>query len=372
MEEVINIFFAGDFCSKSSTSRITVSDELKSLIQSCDLSVINFEVPLKPEVKLPPQSRRRFYQNDDVPGFLRGLGFDLFSLANNHAFDWGEAGYKKTKKTLGEDAFGAGSYDEAYAVKVVEVKGTKIGFLGLSYAAYTGVFDDVTKHDGLGCAYINDLKVNHVILEAKKEVDYLFVFAHDGIEYIDVPLPETIARYRDFIDYGADGVIAAHPHCPQGWEEYKGKPVFYSLGNFLFNSHDGYDYRATDCPHWYEGLCVVLSIVDGVVSWRIVNTRNVGNLGIEIDHDEARTRHNEQICRYLCDDGEYWRYFRKVIKNKGYNKLLKTSTKFVIQHWKRKLLGNKRVPVNNKVWERMFRPDANREYILWSLKQHDR
>ena len=139
-----------------------------------------------------------------------------------------------------------------------------------------------------------------------------------------------------------------------------------------YNSHDGYDYRATDCPHWYEGLCVLLSIENGVVSWRIVNTRNVDNLGIEIDHDEARTKHNEQICRYLCDDGEYWIYFRKVIKSKGYNKLLKTSTKFVVNHWKRKLLGNKRVPVNNKVWERMFRPDANREYILWSLKQHDR
>ena len=54
----IRIFFAGDFCSKPSTSRITVSDELKDLIQSCDLKVVNFEVSLKPEVKLPPQQPR--------------------------------------------------------------------------------------------------------------------------------------------------------------------------------------------------------------------------------------------------------------------------------------------------------------------------
>jgi poly-gamma-glutamate synthesis protein (capsule biosynthesis protein) len=97
MNKQIRFFFAGDFCSKPSTSKITVSDELKSLIQSCDLKVVNFEVPLKPNVELPPQKRERFFQNDDAPNFLRSLGFNLFQLANNHAFDWGENGFKKTK-----------------------------------------------------------------------------------------------------------------------------------------------------------------------------------------------------------------------------------------------------------------------------------
>ena len=58
----VRLFFAGDFCSKPSTSKIAVSDELKNLIQSCDLKVVNFEVPLKPEVKLPPQKRERFFK----------------------------------------------------------------------------------------------------------------------------------------------------------------------------------------------------------------------------------------------------------------------------------------------------------------------
>ena len=263
MNKNIRLFFAGDFCSKPSTSRIIVSDELKELIQSCDLKIVNFEVPLKPSIELPPQNRERFFQHDDVPDFLRGLGFNLFSLANNHAFDWEDKGFKKTKSALGDASFGAGTYEEAYLPKIVEINGVRIGFLGMSFAAYKGVFNDITNHQGLGCAYINDLRINHVIIEAKKNVDYLFVLPHDGIEYIDIPMPETIARYRDFIDYGADGVIAAHPHCPQGWEEYKGKPIFYSLGNFLFNSKEGYDYRATNRPHWYEGICVELTIADG-------------------------------------------------------------------------------------------------------------
>ena len=128
----VRLFFAGDFCSKPSTSLITVSEELRKVIQSCDLNVVNFEVPLKPKISLPTQQYERFWQNDDVPDFLRELGFNLFSIANNHAFDWGEDGFKKTKVALGEDAFGAGTYDEAYKVKVIEINGVKIGFLAFS------------------------------------------------------------------------------------------------------------------------------------------------------------------------------------------------------------------------------------------------
>ena len=139
--ESVKLFFAGDFCSKPSTSLITVPDDLKDLILSCDLKVVNFEVPLKPNITLPSQQYERFWQNDDVPGFLKNLGFNLFSIANNHAFDWGEQGFKKTKAALGEASFGAGTYDEAYLIKVCEINGIKIGFFALSYAAYTGVFD---------------------------------------------------------------------------------------------------------------------------------------------------------------------------------------------------------------------------------------
>ena len=316
MDNTIKLFFAGDFCSKPSTSKIAVSEELKELIPSCDLKIVNFEVPLKPDKVLPPQKRERFFQNDDAPDFLRRVGFNLFSLANNHAFDWGDEGFKKTKAALGDDAFGAGTYEEAYKVKVVEKDGVKIGFIALSFAAYTGVFDDVMNREGLGCAYINDLRVNHVIIEAKKQMDYLFVLPHDGIEYIDVPLPETIARYRDFIDYGADGVIGTHPHCPQGWEEYKGKPIFYSLGNFLFNSKEGYDFRANK-PHWYGGLCVVVTINDGKLSWKVVNTRNVDNVGIEIDDSNSRNEHNEMLCRYLKDEKAYNEYWLPIMKKQS-------------------------------------------------------
>ncbi len=373
----ITIFFAGDFCSKPSTAPIKVSEELKGLIQSCDFKVVNFEVPLKPEnVHLPHQKQERFFQHDDAPAFLKDLGFNLFQLANNHAFDWGDEGFKKTKAVLGDAAFGAGTYEESYKIKVVEKNGVKIGFLALSFAAYKGVFDDVLNREGLGCAYINDLKVNHIIIEAKKSVDFLFVLPHDGIEYIDIPMPETMARYRDFIDYGADGVVGTHPHCPQGWEVYKGKPIFYSLGNFLFNSKVGYDYRAWNRPHWYEGWCVLMTLLDGKMSWEVVNTRNVDNLGIEIDTSEKRAEHNELIVSYIMDKEKYLECLQTVCKDLGnkemyiidrtfHSKSFKQSTKTLWNSWWNVL---RKRPQNDYPLKRLLTHDARRSLLMWTMK----
>lgn len=379
----IKLFFAGDFCSRPSTSRIEVSDELKDLIQSCDFNVVNFEVPLKPEnVILPPQRRERFFQHDDTPNFLRKLGFNLFQLANNHAFDWGEEGFLKTKSALGDASFGAGTYEDAYKVKIVEKNGIRIGLLALSFAAYKGVFDDVSYHDGLGCAYINDLRVNHDIVNIKKQVDFLFVLPHDGIEYIDIPLPETIARYRDFVDYGADGVIGTHPHCPQGWETYKGKPIFYSLGNFLFNSKEGYDYRATNRPHWYEGLCVVMTIAEGVITWEVINTRNVDNVGIMLDDSATREEHNSYLNSLLFNGAVYTEILYKechrlaanqeipIVDHTFHDKELKTTIKILSKYVVKYLL--KRTRVNDLELSFLLKNDARRKVLERGLSGGDR
>ena len=309
----VSLFFCGDFCSKPSTSVIEVSEDLKNLINSCDLRICNFEVPLKPDNL--PEKEDAFFQNADAPAFLEKIGFNLFSFASNHVFDYGEAGYMKTLSAFSnpESLFGSGYYDEAYRVKTVNIRGIKLGFLALCYAAKRGVFSDVSNKEELGCAFINDLSVNHIILKAKKEIDYLFILPHDGIEYIDVPLPETIARYRDFIDYGADAVIGTHPHCPQGWELYKNKPIFYSLGNFFFNSKKTPDYRAWNRPHWYEGLCTVLKIENNTIGFDVYNTKNENNLKITIDNSDYIKQHNKAISQYLIDYTEYERYLNSAL-----------------------------------------------------------
>lgn len=318
----IKIFIAGDFCSKPSTENISVNKELIDIIKNADVSIVNFEVPLKPAIDLPSDGYERFYQNDDAPEFLKSLGFNLFATANNHMFDWEDAGYLRVKEAFGDSMFGSGTYDEAYKVKVIEVKGRKIGFMALTYAARRGVFSDVYNHKGLGCAHLFDLRVNHIIVNAKKEVDYLFIIPHAGVEYYDIPTPELIAKYRDFIDWGADGVIASHPHCPQGWERYNDKPIFYSLGNFFFNSKPTVDFVAKR-PHWYEGIAVLLEITDDGINTSVINTRNIKNREITIDHSESRDGHNDYLCSLLQNDEDYRRYLAKLVLEKE-SHLIKT------------------------------------------------
>ncbi len=253
------------------------------------------------------------------------------------------------------------------------MNGLKIGFLALTYAAYTGVFDDALNHNGLGCAYIHDLRVNHDIVEAKKQVDYLFILPHDGIEYIDVPLPETIARYRDFIDWGADGVIGSHPHCPQGWEEYKGKPIFYSLGNFFFNSKEDTSYRARNRPHWYEGMCVEMVISDDRIQYRIINTKNIDNVQLVIDHQSDRDQHNQELVFLLNDKKSYYDYLMEkcrhlslsqempIIDGTFHVETLKTNTKKMLKNWIRVLKGKE---ISNDFSLRTFLRNGTRRSVL--------
>lgn len=317
---MVNVFIVGDFCSRPSCSNIKVDESLKNVIASADIAICNFETPLKPESTKgylegqTPEQAGFYYQNDDSPKFLENLGFSLFSFSNNHVFDCGDEGFLKTKNAFSDpdSLFGSGYYEEAYKVKVIESKGLKIGFLALSYASKNCQFDDVTLRNSgrRGCAYVNDPIVNHIIFKSKQDVDYLCVIPHDGIEYIDVPIPETVSRYRDFIDWGADAVIGSHPHCPQGWEFYKGKPIFYSLGNFFFNSRT-VDYRALNRNHWYEGLGVMLSFDQSKVDAIVYNIKNVDNIKLQLDLSDARNIHNQQICEYLKDESKYWDYFKK-------------------------------------------------------------
>ena len=379
----IRLFFAGDFVSRPSTSILSVSDDLKALISSCDLRIINFEAPLKPDVEVPPIFRERFYQHKDVPDFLMSIGFNLFSLANNHICDWGDDGLKKTKSVFQGLCFGAGTYEESLQVHICEINGVRIGFLAVCFAAYAGVFSDVMSREGLGCAYINDLAINHCILEARKKVDYLFVLPHDGIEYVSFPLPELRARYRDFIDYGADGVIGTHPHCPQGWELYKGKPVFYSLGNFFFNSKENDLYRVTNRPHWYDGRCVVVTLTHGDMKWEVINVRNRDNVCIEVDDREESNEYNNTICHILCDDNAYVAALNSLCEEIGYHREmrildktvhafhLKESFQQILLCLKDKVLCRKKTEnmVNYSVF-RLLSYDARRDLIKRSLMSH--
>ncbi|MFD0049106.1 CapA family protein [Actinomycetes bacterium NPDC127524] len=168
---------------------------------------------------------------------LKNSGFDLVSLANNHSMDYKRAGLTDTMNNLKKyhlPYIGAGNNSkEAYRAYTQVVHGAKVKFLAFSRVLPDTSWMAQAKRPGIASGY--DINViDSVIKREKKSADYVFVYIHWGVEKNKKPEPYQREWAKKMINSGADGVIGSHPHVLQGFEYYKGKPIAYSLGNFLF------------------------------------------------------------------------------------------------------------------------------------------
>lgn len=225
---MVKILFCGDFVANHPQS-IKIDSEVQRIFDKCDVKACNFEAPIVSNDSPIKKSGPSLCQSEQSPCFLEKLGFNAIQLSNNHLFDFGKEGYETTKKSFQSSLLiGAGVKDEAYQIKSIKVGELQIGLMSLTHYEFGTLGFDSTEKD-YGCAWINHPLVNKKIIENRDKFDYLFILPHAGIEEIDAPLPEWRQRYKEFIDLGADGVIASHPHVPQGWEIYKDKPIFFGM-----------------------------------------------------------------------------------------------------------------------------------------------
>ncbi|WP_214630064.1 CapA family protein [Paenibacillus agaridevorans] len=171
---------------------------------------------------------------------IKDAGFDVLSLANNHAMDQGAEGMLDTIRYLKEadlGYMGTGNNDkEAFEPHYVEAKGLRVAFVGLSRVIpYTELKAD--RHTpGIAETYETTRAVA-AIKHAEENADLVVVMAHWGDDNVDKPVDYQKSNARTYIDAGADLVIGAHPHVLQGFEMYKGKWIAYSLGNFIFSAY---------------------------------------------------------------------------------------------------------------------------------------
>ncbi len=208
-----------------------------------DLTIANNEGPYAPtRVKTSKSIAFRF--DPKYATELKHAGFDAVSLANNHTLDMGWKNVDFTHQTL--EAAGVGHFgDQLRESKdftfVTTTNGQTIALVGFNN----------TDH-------IMDLKkISAVIADAKARASTTIVMMHWGDEYkrLSNVNQRTFAHY--LIDEGVDAVIGAHPHVIQEAEIYKGKPIFYSLGNFVFDQYFSNDTQ--------EGLSVGLILKQGKV-----------------------------------------------------------------------------------------------------------
>ena len=210
--------------------------ETKEMLSNADLTFGNLETPL---LDGNPVGVNQMYFRAD-PRFAEGLswaGFDVLSLANNHTTNFGVDGLDSTLSLLNEAGIsyvGAG-YDksEAWSPIVKEVNGLKIAFLAYTDDVIT-LFNPVPNRSTVALMNLNSLQAS--VEELRPKVDLIVVSMHSGVEYNTTnPTSTQLEFAHTAIDAGADLVLGHHPHVLQPVEEYKGKLIFYSLGNFVFD-----------------------------------------------------------------------------------------------------------------------------------------
>lgn len=210
---------------------------IKDVFKTADLAIINLESPFVTTGPYFSEGMTFRARPENLEG-LEQVGIDLVQLANNHFGNAGEPGMIDTFDLLGKENIiyvGAGiSTDSAYAGKIVEVQGKKIGFIAQSYDVPW--YRATSKKPGIATLDTKELteQINNLKMQG---ADFIVAMFHGGIEYVRKPNTDQILFAHTAIDAGADVVIGQHPHWIQNMEVYKGKYIIYSLGNLIFDQN---------------------------------------------------------------------------------------------------------------------------------------
>lgn len=215
---------------------------VSNVTSNVDLLLINFEnaatsneEALKPDIP--------FKCNPNYAVLARANNNTVAALANNHVCDYGIKGMQDTFKAL-EKAnityLGAGN-NEAQAHQGIskQINGRNITILNYmdsnNFAEYSYEVLPYANGSSPGYSAYDSQDAKKQITEANQSGNFVLVFMHYGNEYSTSPNEDQKNISHELIDYGADVVIGSHPHVAQGIEMYKGKPIFYSLGDFIFD-----------------------------------------------------------------------------------------------------------------------------------------
>lgn len=215
-----------------------ISEYLQEEMVDADMTVINNEFPFSNRGSQHPDKQFTFRVDPVYVSALQDMGVDVASLANNHALDFGVDALLDSFTTL-EDAgipyVGAGETRErAEEAIFVEAGDRTVGVLSASRVIPVVEWNIENRQPGLFCTY-DSARLVQRIQEIESQCDYVVVFVHWGIERNAMPEEYQRNLAKQYIDAGADLVVGNHSHVPQGIEYYKGVPIVYCLGNFIFN-----------------------------------------------------------------------------------------------------------------------------------------
>ncbi|HTP57123.1 MAG TPA: CapA family protein [Candidatus Paceibacterota bacterium] len=189
-------------------------EHIASVTAGADLTFGNLETPIS--LRGTVQGCGYCFRTD--PRAVQGLvfaGFDVMSVANNHANDYGPVAHADTVAILASASIGAA---EPGRPVIRDIRGTRVAFLAYSYP-------------------LNETRITSDIAAIRASADVVVVSMHDGIEYQRTHDAEQERVYHAAVDAGADLVVGSHPHVVQELERYHDRWIAYSLGNFVFDQN---------------------------------------------------------------------------------------------------------------------------------------
>lgn len=246
-DQEISMVFTGDiYLSKHVTSAYdkegiegVLSQELLEELRSADITMVNQEFAFSNRGSAMEDKQYTFRLSPYYISSFLDMGIDIATLANNHTLDFGKDALLDSLTTLRDNNItyvGAGvDITNARETKYMDVKGKNIAFLAASRVIPVADWNATNTSPGLFTTYdptglIEEIKI------AKEKSDFIVVYVHWGIERNNHPEEYQRLLAKQYIDAGADLIIGSHPHVLQGIEYYNGKPIIYSLGNFIFNN----------------------------------------------------------------------------------------------------------------------------------------
>ena len=219
-----------------------VDDEMLSHMQKSDLFMLNHEFVFSNRGEAMEDKEYTLKNDPKYVKILQELGTDVVGIANNHILDFGQEAFLDTLDTLENAnipyAGGGRNLSEASAPVVQTINGQTFAIFAATRVSPSANWYAGKNHPGILQTY-DATTLNKEIEDANGKYDHVIVFVHWGVERVEIPEDYQRTLAKGYIDAGADLIIGAHPHILQGFEYYKGVPICYSLGNYLFGNRTG-------------------------------------------------------------------------------------------------------------------------------------
>ena len=246
--EKITISLVGDMCFDGKIEKRIeefggdfLFEGYREYINKSNIVIGNLETSVSKRGSAVQGKSYTFRSNPEIIKVLKKNRVKIVSIGNNHTLDYGVTAFKDTIKNLKKNGIGfsggALNKSESNIFPYTVIKGHKIGFLAFSRVVPNTTWHLKEERAGvMGIYPFQEKEALELIKSAKKKCDILIVSLHCGKERSLYPGAEEKRLTRKVVDSGADIVMGHHTHTVQEYEYYKGKPIFYSLGNFIFTN----------------------------------------------------------------------------------------------------------------------------------------